>query len=250
MSEDNNYKTGVEESSTDQAAPKSEKRRRVVFGKTEVIPHQKFERVKTARKRTAQSTRWLSRQLNDPYVKRAKAEGWRSRAAFKLIELDDALKIIGKDALVVDLGVAPGGWAQVAIKRGAKKVIGIDLLDVPPIDGVVLLKGDFLEQEMQAEILAHLGAKPNLVMSDMAANTVGHRATDSIKTTVLASSAADFAIEFLSKGGHFITKVFQGGAENEMLNKLKQAFKTVKHIKPKSSRAESVELYLVALDKK
>ena len=250
MTEDNSSKDETGANFISEVAPKPEKRRRVVFSKSEVIPHQKFERVKTARKRTAQSTRWLARQLNDPYVKRAKAEGWRSRAAFKLIELDDALKLIDKDALIVDLGVAPGGWAQVAIKRGAKRVVGIDLLDVPPIEGVVLLKGDFLEPEMQAEILKALGGKPNLVMSDMAANTVGHRATDSIKTTVLASSAGDFAIEFLEKGGHFITKVFQGGAEGEMLNKLKHAFKTVKHIKPKSSRAESVELYLVALSKK
>jgi 23S rRNA (uridine2552-2'-O)-methyltransferase len=226
------------------------KRRRVVFSKTEVIPHQKFERVKTARKRSAQSTRWLSRQLNDPYVKRAKAEGWRSRAAYKLIELDDALKLIKRDSLIVDLGVAPGGWAQVALKRGAKRIVGIDLLDVLPIDGVILLKGDFLEPEIQSAIISQLGGRPNLVMSDMAANTVGHRATDSIKTTVLATSAADFAIEFLENGGNFVTKVFQGGAESEMLNKLKKAFKSVKHVKPKSSRAESVELYLVALGKK
>lgn len=232
------------------AAPIDSKRRRVVFAEKAITPHQKFERVKTARKRTAQSTRWLERQLNDPYVKRAKAEGWRSRAAFKLIELDDALKIIAKNSLVLDLGVAPGGWAQVAIKRGAAKVVGIDLLEVLPIDGVILIQGDFLEPDMQEQILVQLGGKPNLIMSDMAANTVGHRATDSIKTTVLSTSAADFAIEFLEKGGSFITKVFQGGAEGEMLNKLKKAFKTVKHVKPKSSRAQSVELYLVAMGRK
>jgi len=202
------------------------------------------------KKRTEQSARWLERQLNDPYVKRARAEGWRSRAAFKLIEIDDAYKLIKRDSYVLDLGVAPGGWAQVAIKRGAKKVIGVDLLHVNPIEGVDLIVGDFTEQEIQNQMLEMLGRKPDLIMSDMAANTVGHRETDHIRTIALAEAAAYFAIEFLETGGSFITKVFQGGGVGEMLDALKKNFKKVYHFKPKSSRSESVELFLVATGRK
>jgi 23S rRNA (uridine2552-2'-O)-methyltransferase len=185
------------------------------------------ERVKTARKRTEQSARWLERQLNDPYVKRAKAEGWRSRAAYKLIELHEKYGIIRRGDLVVDLGVAPGGWAQVALARGAAKVVGIDLLAVDPIPGVELIQGDFLDE-------------------DMPANTVGHRATDHLRTVALAEAAAQFALDTLAPGGTFVTKVFQGGSGSTLLAGLKQAFTEVRHAKPPASRAESVELYLVA----
>ena len=226
------------------------KRRRVVFSDAKSEIRDSHEKVRTAKKRTVQSARWLERQLNDPYVKRARLEGWRSRAAFKLIEIDDEFKLIKRDSHVLDLGVAPGGWAQVAMKRGARKVVGVDLLHVDPISGVELLVGDFTEPEIQQKILELLGAKPDLVISDMAANTVGHRATDHIRTIALAEAAAFFAIDVLSKGGCFIAKVFQGGSEGEMLNALKQNFQKVRHFKPKSSRAESVELFLVAIGKK
>ncbi len=226
------------------------KRRRVNFSKEKIEIRDTHEKVRTAKKRTEQSARWLERQLNDPYVKRARAEGWRSRAAFKLIEIDDAYKLIKRDSYVLDLGVAPGGWAQVAIKRGAKKVIGVDLLQVNPIEGVDLIVGDFTEHEIQSQMLEMLGRKPDLIMSDMAANTVGHRETDHIRTIALAEAAAYFAIEFLETGGSFITKVFQGGGVGEMLDALKKNFKKVYHFKPKSSRAESVELFLVATGRK
>lgn len=204
------------------------------------------ERVRTAKRRTEQSARWLERQLNDPYVKRAKAEGWRSRAAFKLIELDERFGIIRKGDRVVDLGVAPGGWAQVALARGAARVVGVDLLPVDPIAGVELVQGDFLAPEMPARLLELLGGAPTLVISDMAANTVGHRATDHLRTIALAEAAAQFALENLAPGGTFVTKVFQGGSDSGLLAELKQAFTQVRHAKPPASRAESVELYLVA----
>lgn len=204
------------------------------------------ERVRTARKRTEQSARWLERQLNDPYVKRAKAEGWRSRAAFKLIELDDRFGIVRSGDRVVDLGVAPGGWAQVALARGAARVVGVDLLHVDPIAGVELVHGDFLDPAMPDRLLELLGGPPTLVISDMAANTVGHRATDHLRTIALAEAAAQFALDTLAPGGTFVTKVFQGGSDTGLLAQLKQAFTQVRHAKPPASRAESVELYLVA----
>lgn len=227
-------------------------KRRRVFKESDAKAHvhEKFERVKTARKRSPQSTRWLERQLNDPYVKMAKAEGWRSRAAYKLLELNEAHHFLKKNGFVIDLGVAPGSWAQVAAKHGAARIVGVDLLQVAPIDGVILVEGDFMEEAIQTQLLTDLGAKPNLIMSDMAANTVGHRATDHIRTINLAQMAADFAIEHLEKGGTFIAKVFQGGSEGQMLNRLKQNFKTVKHVKPKASRSDSVELYLLAMGRK
>lgn len=234
---------------TEPKAPDN-KRRRVNFLKEKIEIRDTHEKVRTAKKRTEQSARWLERQLNDPYVKRARAEGWRSRAAFKLIEIDDAYKLIKRDSYVLDLGAAPGGWAQVAIKRGAKKVIGVDLLQINPIEGVDLIIGDFMENEIQNQMIEMLGRKPDLIMSDMAANTVGHRATDHIRTIALAETAAYFAIEFLETGGSFITKVFQGGGVGEMLDALKKNFKKVYHFKPKSSRAESVELFLVATGRK
>lgn len=204
-------------------------------------------RVRTARGRTAQSTRWLSRQLNDPYVKRAKAEGYRSRAAYKLIELDEKFHFLKGTRFVVDLGVAPGGWAQVVRRQVPKAaVVGIDLLPVDPIPGVVLLQMDFMADEAPDRLIAELGDAPDLVISDMAANTVGHAATDHLRTMGLVEAAADFAIQTLKPGGTFVAKVFAGGTDNALLAQLKAAFATVKHAKPPASRKGSVEWYVVA----
>ena len=226
------------------------KRRRRVTKPIHGAIHDVHQKVRTAKKRSVQSARWLERQLNDPYVKLARAEGWRSRAAFKIREIDDAFGIFSKDAKILDLGAAPGGWSQVAMKRGAKNIVAIDLLHVEPIDGVTIFQGDFCDDNMQKEIIDALGGYPDVIMSDMAANTVGHKQTDHLRTVALAELAADFAIEFLKPGGHFVTKVFQGGSQIDMLTRLKQNFKQVKHFKPDSSRKESVELFLVALNRK
>jgi 23S rRNA (uridine2552-2'-O)-methyltransferase len=202
------------------------------------------------KKRTESSKRWLQRQLADPYVTRAKAEGWRSRAAYKLLELDDRYGFLKPGARVIDLGVAPGGWAQAALKRGASAVVGVDLLPVDPLAGVTLVQGDFLDEGMGARLVALLGGAPDLVIADMAANTVGHRRTDHLRTAALAEAAAHFALDVLKPGGAFVTKVFQGGSEGAMLTALKQGFREVRHAKPAASRAESVELYLVAMGRK
>ena len=204
-------------------------------------------RVKTARGRKISSTLWLRRQLNDPYVAKAKAQGYRSRAAFKFIELDDKFKLMKPGSLIADLGAAPGGWTQIAIARGAKKVVGIDLIFVEPIGGLDFVQMDFMDEKAPDVIKEMLGGAPDLVMSDLAANTTGHRKTDHLRTVALVESAADFAIETLRPGGHFVTKVFQGGAERTMLQRLKKNFKTVKHAKPDSSRDGSPEMYLVAM---
>lgn len=204
-------------------------------------------RVKTARNRTAQSTRWLSRQLNDPYVRRAKAEGWRSRAAFKILELDEKFALIRKARYVVDLGVAPGGWAQVVRKLAPKaRVVGIDLLPVDPIEGVTLFQMDFMNDAAPALLREALGDAPDLVLSDMAANTVGHAQTDHLRTMGLVEAAAWFAVENLRPGGAFVAKVFAGGTDKELLLLLKRHFTTVKHAKPPASRKESSEWYVVA----
>lgn len=204
-------------------------------------------RVKTARNRSAQSTRWLARQLNDPYVKRAKAEGYRSRAAYKLIELDEKFHFLRGCKAIVDLGVAPGGWAQVARKLAPNAaVVGIDLLPVEPLPGVTLLQLDFMADEAPDRLIAELGRAPDLVMSDMAANTVGHAQTDHLRTMGLVEAAADFAIETLVPGGAFVAKVFAGGTDTELLAILKRNFTTVKHAKPPASRKGSVEWYVVA----
>lgn len=199
------------------------------------------------------SRRWLERQLNDPYVQRAKAEGYRSRAAYKLIEVDDRYHLLKRGQRVIDLGAAPGGWCQVAADRVGStdedvRVVGIDYLDVDPIPGVTLLKMDFLDDEAPARLMETLGGAPDIVLSDMAAPTVGHRRTDHLRTTHLGEVAADFAISVLKPGGHFLAKTFQGGTEGEILNLLKRHFKTVHHVKPPASRSESVELYLLARD--
>ena len=204
-------------------------------------------RVKTARNRSAQSTRWLQRQLNDPYVKQAKAEGWRSRAAFKLIELDQKFGFLKGARAVVDLGVAPGGWAQVVRKQVPQaKVVGIDLLPVDPIEGVTLLQMDFLDEAADARLRDALGDDPDLVLSDMAANTVGHAQTDHLRTMALVEAAAWFAVEHLRTGGAFVAKVFAGGTDSELLATLKRNFASVKHAKPPASRKGSSEWYVVA----
>jgi len=202
--------------------------------------------VRTAKGRSGGSQRWLSRQLNDPYVAAAKQQGFRSRAAFKLAELDERFRLIRRGALVVDLGVAPGGWTQVAVQRGAGRVVGVDLLVVDPVPGAVMLQGDFIEPEVQERLVAELGGKADLVVSDMAPNTTGHAATDHLRIMALAEAALEFAVEVLAEDGGFVAKVFQGGAEKTMLERLKRRFAAVRHAKPPASRKESSELYVVA----
>ncbi|AOW22398.1 rRNA methyltransferase [Sphingomonas melonis TY] len=204
-------------------------------------------RVKTARGRTAQSTRWLERQLNDPYVRRAKAEGYRSRAAYKLLELDERFGIIQGKRRVVDLGIAPGGWSQVIRRRVPKAaVVGIDLLPVDPIDGVTIFQMDFMDDAAPGVLMEALGGAPDLVMSDMAANTVGHPQTDALRTMALVETALAFAVDVLEKGGTFVAKVFAGGADAQLVAEMKRNFQTVKHAKPPSSRKGSVEWFVVA----
>jgi len=204
-------------------------------------------RVKTARKRTASSTRWLERQLNDPYVKQAKAAGYRSRAAYKLIELDERFHLLKGAQRVVDLGIAPGGWSQVVRQRAPKAaVVGIDLLETEPIEGVTILQMDFMAEEAPAALAEPLGGPPDLVLSDMAANTVGHKQTDHLRTMGLVEAGAWFAVENLAPGGAFVAKVLAGGTDAELLALLKQHFKTVKHAKPPASRKGSSEWYVVA----
>jgi 23S rRNA (uridine2552-2'-O)-methyltransferase len=197
----------------------------------------------------ASSKTWLARQLNDPYVAQAKAKGYRSRAAFKLIELDDKFHFLNAGARVLDLGAAPGGWSQVARARVGPKgsVVGADILDMEPLTGVQLLKLDMRDEEAPTAIRAALSGPADVVLSDMAAPTTGHRATDHLRTTVLFGAALDLAEELLAPGGIFVGKVFQGGAAPELLARLKKSFRDVRHVKPPASRAESVELYLVAL---
>ena len=204
-------------------------------------------RVKTARGRTAQSTRWLERQLNDPYVRRAKAEGYRSRAAYKLLELDERFGIIQGKRRIVDLGIAPGGWSQVIRRRVPKAaVVGIDLLPVDPIDGVTIFQMDFMDDAAPDVLMEALGGAPDLVMSDMAANTVGHPQTDALRTMALVETALAFAVDVLEKGGTFVAKVFAGGADSQLVAEMKRNFTTVKHAKPPSSRKGSVEWFVVA----
>jgi 23S rRNA (uridine2552-2'-O)-methyltransferase len=202
--------------------------------------------VRTAKSRSAASRRWLTRQLNDPYVAAAKQQGFRSRAAYKLVELDERFRLIRRGSLVVDLGVAPGGWTQAAVQRGAGRVVAVDLLAVDPVPGAVMLQGDFTEPEVQQRLMAELGGKADLVLSDMAPNTTGHAATDHLRIMALAEAALAFAIDVLTEGGGFVAKVFQGGAEKAMLERLKRHFSTVRHAKPPASRKESSELYVVA----
>jgi 23S rRNA (uridine2552-2'-O)-methyltransferase len=203
-------------------------------------------RVKKTKNRTPASRAWLERQLNDPYVVAAQAQGYRSRAAFKLIELADKFKLLRKGARVLDLGAAPGGWTQVAVQRGAHSVLALDLLPIDPIAGATILQGDFNDPAMPEILTAALGGKADLVMSDMAPNTTGHTATDHLRIMGLAELALDFAMEVLAEGGTFVAKLFQGGSEGTMLNTLKRHFASVKHAKPPASRKGSSELYVVA----
>jgi 23S rRNA (uridine2552-2'-O)-methyltransferase len=205
-------------------------------------------RVRRARRRKPSSTEWLSRQLNDPYVAEAKRLGYRSRAAFKLIQLDERFRLLTTGRRIVDLGCAPGGWAQVAAMRiGLRgKIVGVDLNPADPVAGAVLLTGDFREPAVATEIRAALGGPADLVLSDMAAPATGHAATDHLRIVALAEDAFAFAATTLKPGGVFVAKVFQGGAEGALLAALKRAFAEVRHAKPAASRAESAETYVVA----
>ncbi len=202
--------------------------------------------LRTARGRSPASQRWLARQLNDPYVQTARQQGLRSRAAFKLIELDERFGLIRRGAHVVDLGTAPGGWTQVAVRRGAGLVVGVDLLPVDPIRGAVLVQGDFTAPGVAERLAALLGGPADLVLSDMAPNTTGHASTDHLRIMALTELALDFAVAVLAEGGAFVAKVFQGGTEREMLARMKHCFASVRHAKPPASRKESSELYVVA----
>jgi 23S rRNA (uridine2552-2'-O)-methyltransferase len=206
------------------------------------------QRLKTAKGRKVSSTRWLERQLNDPYVKKAKAEGYRSRAAYKLLELDEKFGLLKGVKAVVDLGIAPGGWSQVVRRRSpAAKVAGIDLLPTDPIDGVAILQMDFMDDEAPARLKQALGVDhADLVMSDMAANTVGHPQTDHLRTMALVEAGMEFATEVLRPGGAYVAKVLAGGADNNLVAQLKRHFATVKHAKPPASRKDSSEWYVIA----
>jgi 23S rRNA (uridine2552-2'-O)-methyltransferase len=209
-------------------------------------------RVKTGKGRSLSSKLWLERQLNDPYVERAKREGFRSRAAYKLIEIDDKHRLLKPSSRVVDLGAAPGGWSQVAAKRvgaaeGRGRVVAIDILDMPPIAGVEFAQLDFLDAKAPDAIKTMLGGPADIVLSDMAANATGHRATDHLKIMALAEAAAEFARQVLAPGGAFLCKVLQGGTEATLLAELKREFSSVKHVKPAASRSDSAELYLLAM---
>jgi 23S rRNA (uridine2552-2'-O)-methyltransferase len=205
------------------------------------------QRVRTARNRSASSTRWLERQLNDPYVRRAKAENYRSRAAYKLLELDERFGLLKGVGAAVDLGIAPGGWSQVLRRRVPKaKVVGIDLLPTDPIEGVEILQMDLMDETAPERLRSALGGPADLVLSDMAANTVGHPQTDHLRTMALVEAALEFAKEVLSPGGAFVAKVLAGGADNQLVAELKRHFSSVKHAKPPASRKDSSEWYVVA----
>jgi 23S rRNA (uridine2552-2'-O)-methyltransferase len=205
-------------------------------------------RLKGDKRRTPSSRAWLERQLKDPYVARAKREGYRSRAAFKLAEIDDKFHFLKNGARVVDLGAAPGGWSEIAVRRigAGGKVVALDILEMKPIAGVEFINLDFLDAAAPDRLKAVLGGGADVVLSDMAANTTGHRPTDHLRIMALAEAAAHFAREVLAPGGSFLCKVLQGGTEAALLAALKRDFASVKHIKPPASRADSAELYLLA----
>jgi 23S rRNA (uridine2552-2'-O)-methyltransferase len=205
------------------------------------------KRVKTAKGRKVSSTRWLERQLNDPYVKRARAENYRSRAAYKLLELDERFGLLKGVKAVVDLGVAPGGWSQVVRRKAPQAgIVGIDLLPTDPIDGVTVLHMDFMDEFAPEKLREALGGPADLVLSDMAANTVGHQQTDHLRTMALVEAGLEFAREILRPGGAFVAKVLAGGADHDLVAELKRNFTTVKHAKPPASRKDSSEWYVVA----
>ena len=204
-------------------------------------------RVKTARGRKVGSTRWLERQLNDPYVKRAKADGYRSRAAYKLLELDERFGLLKGISAVVDLGIAPGGWSQVVRRRTPQgRIVGIDLLPTDPIEGVSILQMDFMDEAAPDRLKEALGSEADLVLSDMAANTVGHQQTDHLRTMALVEAGLLFATEVLKPGGAYVAKVLAGGADNQLVAEMKRHFATVKHAKPPASRKDSSEWYVIA----
>ena len=208
-------------------------------------------RLKAKKNRTVSQKRWLERQLNDPYVARAKREGLRSRAAYKLIEIDDKYRLLKPGARVVDLGAAPGGWSEIAARRvdareGGGKVVAIDILEMAPIAGVAFRRIDFLDPNAPAALQEMLGGRADVVLSDMAANATGHKKTDQLKIMALVEAGAEFAREVLRPGGSFLTKVLQGGTEPKLLAQLKRDYATVRHVKPQASRADSSELYLLA----
>lgn len=206
-----------------------------------------MKKIKTAKGRKNSSIRWLERQLTDPYVQKAQKEGYRSRAAYKLLEIDERLGgVIKEGQLIVDLGAAPGGWCQVVTQKGAR-VVGIDLLPVDPMDNMIFFQMDFMDDDAPATLIDAMGgAGADMVISDIAHNTIGHRNTDHLKIMALVEAAYDFAVEVLNPEGIFIAKVFQGGTQGELLTRMKQDFKTVKHIKPPASRKESPETYVIA----
>ncbi|MEM8743060.1 MAG: RlmE family RNA methyltransferase [Pseudomonadota bacterium] len=209
-------------------------------------------RVKTAKGRKVSSTRWLERQLNDPYVQAAKRDGYRSRAAYKLREIDEKYDLLKPGGVVIDLGAAPGGWSQVAAQKvgsdkGQGVVVALDLQEVDPIPGVTLLQADFMEDEGLAHLRAEIGErKADVVLSDMAAASTGHRQTDHLRIVALCEAALEFAEEVLAPEGSFLAKVLQGGTEHDLLDRLKRQFRTVRHVKPEASRADSAELYVLA----
>ena len=206
-----------------------------------------MKRIRTAKGRKPSSTRWLERQLNDPYVRRAKAENYRSRAAYKLLELDEKFGLLKGAKAVVDLGIAPGGWSQVVRRRlSQSNVVGIDLLPTDPIDGVTILQMDFMDEAAPDRLKEALGGEADLVLSDMAANTVGHQQTDHLRTMALVEAGLLFATEVLRPGGAYVAKVLAGGADNQLVAEMKRHFTTVKHAKPPASRKDSSEWYVIA----
>lgn len=214
-------------------------------------PERGRTRLKTAKGRSTSSQQWLQRQVNDPYVRKAKAEGWRSRAAYKLIEVDDKYRLLKPGMKVLDLGAAPGGWSQVAAERvqagkGRGRVVAIDLLEIEPVAGVEFQQMDFLDENAPERLRNMLNGPADAVLSDMAANTTGHRKTDHLKIVALVELAVEFAKEVLAPGGFFLAKVIQGGTEASLLAGLRKDFASVKHVKPPASRADSAELYVLA----
>lgn len=204
-------------------------------------------RLKTAKQRTASSQAWLERQVNDPFAARARAQGYRSRAAFKLTEIDDRFRLLRPGARVVDLGAAPGGWTQVAVERGVTAIVGVDLLAMDPLPPAQLLQMDFTDPACGPLLIERLGGAPDLVLSDMAPNTVGHRQTDHLRIIGLLEAATDFAVSVLKPGGAFVGKAFQGGETAELIGALKLSFAEVRNVKPKASRADSSEVYIAAI---
>jgi 23S rRNA (uridine2552-2'-O)-methyltransferase len=205
------------------------------------------KREKVRKKTLGKSSRdWVDRQLRDPYVRRAQEAGYRARAAYKLIEIDEKFHVLKRGARIIDLGCAPGGWLQVASEKGAGKIVGVDLLAVDPVGEATIFHGDIQEKGMEGKLIAALGDKPTLVLSDMAADTTGHKQTDHIRTVGLAEIGARFAVENLAKGGTFVAKVFQGGAQGDLLEMLKENFASVRHWKPPASRPESPETFVIA----